>query len=219
MRNTNESAYHYIAETFAEETKTMRQARRKGEELYPGMQISPAEGKLLYCLARMVRANHMLEIGTFVGYSTLWLARAVSEGGQVITLESNAKHATLAREHFRLAGMEDHIHIHKGPALDTLEHMAAERKPMQPLDLVFIDATKAEYGAYLDLVESRVRPGGLIIGDNTLLFGALIGQPRMEVGENSLRAMREFNRRLSDPSRYDAILIPTEEGLTVAVKR
>ena len=214
MRTTqNDALSRYITGTFVQEDALLADIRAKGEELHPGMQISPAEGKLLYVLAHLAQARRILEIGTFVGYSTLWLARALPEDGRLITLEYDDTHATLAEGFFARSDAAEKIGVRRGPALETLSAMRDES-----FDLVFIDAMKREYPDYLERIESMLRPGGLVIGDNTLLFGALIGQPRMEVGSQSLEAMREFNRTLADPLRWRSILLPTEEGLTIAQK-
>jgi predicted O-methyltransferase YrrM len=207
-------ALRYIAETFVEEDDLLRRVRAEGEAHRPGMQVSPVEGRLLYVLARLIGARRILEIGTFVGYSTLWLARALPEGGELLTLEADATHADVAEGFFRQSGQAASITLRRGPALDTLAAM-----PAQSFDLVFIDAMKREYAEYLTAVEGWVRPGGLILGDNSLLFGAMYGEPRERISPAAEAAMREFNQRLADPNRYDAILLPTAEGLTIARKR
>ncbi len=204
----------YITSIFIEKDDVKSKAWEKGELLQPGMQIGPAEGKLLYVLAKLVHAKRILEIGTFVGYSTLWLAEALPEEGSLMTLESNDDHANLAELLFKQAGMDEKIEICRGPALETLRGMTEENI----FDLVFIDASKREYAQYLDKVEPMVRPGGLIIGDNSLLFGAMTGEPRQKVSWEAKEAMQAFNKRLADPKTYASILIPTEEGMTVAQK-
>lgn len=214
MRHASRSALaQYIHDTFVEEDALLAEMRAKGEALRPGMQVSPAEGTLLSLLAHLVAAQRILEIGTFVGYSTLWLARALPEGGRLITLEYDTQHAALAEAFFARSDVPERIGLRRGAALETLSAMRDET-----FDLVFIDAMKQEYAQYLDQVEPMVRPGGLIIGDNTLLFGAMLGQPQGNVSPAALAAMQEFNRRLADPSRYRGILLPTEEGLTIAQK-
>lgn len=214
MRTTqNDALNRYITGTFAPEDALLAEIRAKGEELHPGMQIGPAEGKLLYVLAHLIGAQRILEIGTFVGYSTLWLARALPADGRLITLEYDDTHAALAEGFFARSDAAEKIGLRRGPALETLSAMRDES-----FDLVFIDAMKREYPEYLECVEPMLRPGGLVVGDNTLLFGAMIGQPRTKVGPEAVEAMRDFNLRLADSSRWRSILLPTEEGLTIAQK-
>lgn len=215
MRNEQNGALmRYITETFVQEDALLTEMRAKGEELHPGMQISPAEGKLLHTLACIAGARRILEIGTFIGYSTLWLARALPEDGALVTLEADEAHADLAASFFARSEVASRIRLQRGAALGTLPALEGER-----FDLVFIDAAKREYPEYLDFAERMLLPGGLVIGDNTLLFGAMLGEPRMKVSLAAAEAMRTFNRRLADPAHYDGILLPTEEGLTVARKR
>jgi caffeoyl-CoA O-methyltransferase len=209
-----DAALRYIAETFVEEDALLRRIRAEGEARRPGMQVSSVEGKLLYVLAKMVGARHILEIGSFVGYSGLWLARALPEDGHLHTLESDPTHAAVARAFFDESECRARISLHQGKALELLPVLA-----LPPLDLVFIDAMKREYPAYLSEVEARVRPGGLIIGDNSFLFGAVYGEPQEKTSPAAVSAMKEFNLRLSSAVCYDAILLPTAEGLTIARKR
>ncbi len=216
MREEADSALqHYIQETFVQESVLLEEVRQVGEALVPGMQISPNEGKLLQVLTTMVQARHVLEIGTFVGYSTLWMASALPEDGTVTTLEGNPQNAALAKEHFSRSGIGKRVHVLEGKALASLASLQ-ERKEF--FDVVFIDAAKSEYAEYLQLTEPLLRPGGLMIGDNSLLFGHMIDAPKKEVNADAIAAMRQFNRHLGDEKRYQSILLPTEEGLTIAVK-
>ncbi len=213
MRTGKTSLQRYINDTFVEEDALLAEIRNKGEELRPGMQVSPAEGKLLHMLAHFVCAERILEIGTFVGYSTLWMARALPTDGRLVTLESDEKHAAIAQEFFLRSEAAEKIGIRRAPALATLSAMHDES-----FDLIFIDAMKKEYAQYLDHAEQLLRPGGLIVGDNTLLFGAILGESTQSASAEALRSMQEFNARLGDSSRWRSILLPTEEGMTIAQK-
>ncbi len=214
MRTTHtDPTLHYITQTFVEEDDLLRDVRAQGEALRAGMQISPLEGKLLYVLASLIQARRILEVGTFVGYSTLWLARALPTDGRLVTLEYDEKHANYAEAFFTRSAFAHTIGLRRGAALETLAAMRDET-----FDLVFIDAMKREYSDYLDCVEPMLRPGGLVVGDNTLLFGAMIGKPQQGVSADAIESIRRFNTRLADPTRYRSILLPTEEGLTVAQK-
>lgn len=207
----------YIRRTFVEEDALLQRMRGVGEELRAGMQVSPSEGKLLYCLAKIARAKRVLEIGTFIGYSTLWLARALPENGSLITLEYEPKHAKIAREHLKTSDVGHKVTVIEGKALESLDKILKE--PNISFDLVFIDAAKGEYADYLEKVKNFVPEGGLVIGDNSLLFGAMAGEKPDHVSESAVKSMRKFNEMLADSPEFEGILIPTEEGLTIGRKR
>src|SRR5215217_7400352 len=130
----------------------------------PAIAVAPNEGKLLHLLALMCGARTILEIGTLGGYSTIWLARALPPGGRLVTLESEPKHAEVARANVALAGLGDVVELRLGRALDTLPRLAAEATGA--FDLVFIDADKPNIPEYFDWSIRLARPGGLIIVDN-----------------------------------------------------
>ena len=135
----------------------------------PEIQVSPVGGKLLHLLARQLKARAILEVGTLGGYSTIWLARALSPGGRVVTLEYDPKHAEVARANFARAGLSDSIEVHVGRAIDILPKLAAESRG--PFDLVFIDADKASNPDYFAWALKLTRPGSLILIDNVVRDG------------------------------------------------
>lgn len=208
--------YGYIANIFCEEDALLKEIRAKGESLVPGMQVSPVEGKLLHTLAIMAKAKTILEIGTFVGYSTLWLAQALPADGRLITLEYNPENARIARGFFDRAPQAGQIDVAVGKALDILKKMKDE--PLS-IDLVFIDAAKAEYPQYLECLLPKLHPGSLVVGDNTLLFGNLTGNPWQSSSPESIAGMRRFNEMLADERHFTGILLPTVEGMTIGVKK
>lgn len=203
----------YIRRLFATETPQMQAARMAATaEAQDNISLHPEEGKVLQMLAQMTGAGKIVEIGTFYGYSALWLAGALGDGGHLWTLEKDAARATRAREF--IGGRPD-ITLVEGDALQSL----ADLSPQGPFDMVFIDADKISYAAYLDWAEAHVRTGGLIVGDNTFLFDAVWKDGPVErVRETARQSMRDFNRRLADPARYRSIMLPTVEGLTIAQK-
>ncbi len=201
----------YIDATFAPEDALLQAVRARGEALRPGMQISAGEGKLLYLLAKMIGARRILEIGTFVGYSALWLARALPPEGQLITLEADSRHAEIASDFFRQSRLP--VTLVSGDAKASIDALHG------PFDLVFIDADKSSYLYYLEQCLPLLRSGGLMIGDNTLLFGAMTGSPRQKVSQTAETAMRAFNVQMADSEALEGVLIPTDEGLSIARKR
>lgn len=138
----------------------------------PAIDVSPNQGKLLHLLARIQGAKRILEIGTLGGYSTIWLARALPTEGQLITLELEQKHATVARSNLERAGVSSLVDIRVGPALDSLAALYAEQPA--PFDLIFLDADKPNNPHYLDWAVKLSRPGTLLIGDNVIRDGAII---------------------------------------------
>lgn len=179
------------------------------------MSISAAEGRILQFLVRGFGIRKIVEIGTLFGYSALCMAKVLPEDGRVYALEKNPENVAIARELLSQSEAGRKIRLVEGDARQSLSAIETEG----PFDLVFIDADKAAYPDYLDWAELNVRRGGLIIGDNTFLFGALWGESRdSENSERRIQAMREFNRRLADPAKFNSTLIPTFEGMTVAQK-
>lgn len=199
----------YIRQLFAPETDALRRARESGG---PNEKISlnPEEGRLLQVLMRLAGVKTVVEIGTLGGYSALWMAGALADGGHIHTIEKDAGRAATARSN--IAG-HPAITLHEGDARQVLKTLSG------PFDMVFIDADKLHYADYLDWAEQNVRKGGLIAGDNTLLFDAAWNDAEIErVRPAAREAMRAFNKRLADPAKYTSILLPTEEGMTIAIK-
>lgn len=208
-----DSREKYMRDLFAAEDEALlriRQALREdGKE---GINVGANEGRILQVLLKMTGARRVIEIGTLYGYSTLWMARALPEGGKITTLEAMPDHASRARELLEQTECADRIEIIEGDARASLKNIRG------PFDVAFIDADKANYLHYLDWAEENVRPGGLIIGDNTYLFGKVFDANLADDSEPSVTAMRTFNRRLADKSKYASVLVPTSEGMTVAFK-
>lgn len=202
----------YITRTFVREPDAITAARARGEQLRPGMQVSAYEGYLLQWIVRISGAKTILEIGTFMATSTLWLAEGVGENGHITALEFSAEYAEAARAHVAASPHKNRIDIHHTDAHAWL----AASPPTPTYDLVFIDAEKPGYANYLDAVLPRMNPRGFIIGDNTLLFGALTGEQPDAASAAAIASMTRFNETLADASRFESILLPTPEGLTVA---
>lgn len=202
---------HYIDQTFAPEDALLSRIRAKGEELRAGMQISASEGQLLHVLARMIGAKRILEVGCFMGYSAINLARALPEDGELITLEYSAQYAAIAKEHFEASGLP--ITLLQGAGMDLIPTLEGT------FDLIFIDADKANYENYLYATLPLLRSGGLMVGDNSLLFGHMVGDPHINMPDATIEVMRRFNATLADRRLFDGVMIPTAEGLTIGIKK
>ncbi len=154
----------------------------------PPINVSPNQGKLLMILAQLHGAKNILEIGTLGGYSTIWLARGMSQGGHLITLEADAKHADLARANIARAGLANVVDLILGKALDTLPQLTGRG----PFDLIFIDADKASLPDYFTWSLKLSRPGSLIIIDNVIRDGAVIDAASPDPAVQGVRRMNEM---------------------------
>ncbi|HEX2601984.1 MAG TPA: O-methyltransferase [Gemmatimonadaceae bacterium] len=169
----------------------------------PAISVSAGEGKLLYLLARIRRANRILEIGTLAAYSTIWMARALPRGGKLVTLESDPTHAAVARANLARAELGDVVDLRLGMAADTLPVLAAEG---QKFDLIFIDADKQTIPHYFDWAMRLSNPGALIIVDNVIRDGKVIDETSEDA---SVRGVRRFNEMVSAEKRVSATTIQT----------
>jgi caffeoyl-CoA O-methyltransferase len=176
-----------------------------------GMQIGQDQGALMTMLTRMAGAASAVEVGTFTGYSAICIARGLAVGGKLICCDVSEDWTALARQYWELAGVADRIELRLGPALDTLRALP----PGEDLDLAFIDADKTGYAGYWEEIVPRIRPGGLILADNTLQ-GGQITDP--DAGR-SVAAVRAFNDRVAADRRVDVVLLPVGDGLTLARRR
>lgn len=158
---------NYIADLFVPPDAALEAALKQAQQAeLPEIQVSGVQGKFLYLLAKLVGARRILEIGTLGGFSTIWLARALPEGGRIITLELDPRHAEVARVNIERAGLLSKVEIVLGAAQETLAKVCAEAR--EPFDVVFLDADKPGYAAYFSQVMKVVRSGSLILADNVI---------------------------------------------------
>lgn len=163
---------HYFGQLFTSPDPSLDTTLQSTVEAgIPAINVAPNQGKLLHLLARLNKAQTILEIGTLAGYSTIWLARALPTEGRLITLELNPQHAAVARRNLDQAGVGPQVEIMLGPALDSLAQLAERGLPA--FDLVFIDADKATTPQYLEWALRLTKPGSLIIIDNVVRGGAV----------------------------------------------
>jgi caffeoyl-CoA O-methyltransferase len=199
-----------ITEIFASEDEGLRNALATAKAAgLPAIQISPIQGKLLQLLARAANAKKILEIGSLAGYSGIWLARALPEGGRLISLEIDPKHAMIIRNSFANAGVGNRTEVRVGKALDLLPNLTSEA----PFDLVFIDADKSPYPQYLDWAIRLSRPGSIIVADNCIRDGkALRGSDNEQ--DESTAGLLEYNRRASSDPRLTSLALAVDSGHT-----
>ena len=156
----------------------------------PAIQVSSVQGKLLHLLARILGARNILEIGTLGGYSTIWMARALPEGGRIVTLEADPKHADVARRNFARAGVEGKVELRLGKALDTLPQVAADGRG--PFDMLFIDANKSNMPEYFEWSLKLARKGSVIIADNVVREGAVLDAKSQDADIQGIRRFLEM---------------------------
>lgn len=206
----------YITDQIVHEDAALRAATRATVDAgLPQIAVAPNQGKLLSLLARLLGAKRILEIGTLAGYSTIWLARGLSRGGRLITLEADEQHAAVARDNFRRAKLARMIELRVGKALDTLPEV-----PRTPrFDLVFIDADKANIPDYFAWGLKLTRKGGVIVVDNVVREGAILDGTSPDV---SVQGVRRLHEMIAREKRVSATTIQTvgskgHDGFTIAL--
>lgn len=170
----------------------------------PAHDVSASQGKMLALFIAMTGASRVLEIGTLGGYSTIWMARALPDGGKITTIEANEHHAAVATSNIERAGFAGQVDLLIGAALDVLPHIA--EKLDRPFDLIFIDADKPNNPNYLEWSLRLSRPGTVIIADNVVRGGA-VSDPDSE--DANVRGVRQFLAMVADNPRLDATAIQT----------
>lgn len=177
----------------------------------PDIHISPGQGKFLYLLVRMIGARRILELGTLAGYSTIWLGRAMAPGGRLTTIEIDPVHADVARTSLDEAGLSGSCEVITASAMEALPKLEG------PFDLIFIDANKESYPAYLSHAVRLTRPGGLILADNVVRRGAVLGNSM----DPAVIGAKAFNQALASHPRLEAIVLQQvgrkgHDGLAIA---
>ena len=214
--NLDEPLYQYLLDVSLRESALLRQLREETAQLpVARWQIAPEQGQFMALLVKLVGAKRMLEIGTFTGYSSLCLAGAMAEDGVLICCDTSAEYTSIARRYWRQAGVEQRIELRLGPALETMATLERSGQG-ESFDLIFIDADKANYPAYLEHALVLLRTGGLLLFDNTLWSGRVL-EAMTESADT--RAIQALNRCLKDDPRLDLSLLPLGDGLTLCRKR
>jgi predicted O-methyltransferase YrrM len=170
----------------------------------PAIQVSPLQGRMLMLLVQAIGARRVLEIGTLGGYSTIWLARGLPRDGSLVSLEAEPRHAEVAKSNIAQAGFGEMVEVKLAPAADSLAAMAQEG--VRPFDLVFIDADKASYPAYLEWTLKLTWAGSLIIADNMVRGGKVV---EADSEDEAVKGVRQFNQLLAKNNRLSATAIQT----------
>jgi caffeoyl-CoA O-methyltransferase len=177
-----------------------------------GMQISPEQGTLMGILARAIGVKSAVEVGTFTGYSSLCVARALPADGRLLCCDVNKEWTAIARRYWERAGVAGKITLKLGPAAETLRALPASHG----FDFAFIDADKSNYRTYYEEILARLRRGGLILIDNVLWSGAVLDESNQSA---DTKAIRELNDFVAHDQRVEAVMLPVSDGLTIAQKK
>lgn len=210
----------YIKERVGNEDEILREVKEScRRSSMPHAEVSSNQGKFLQILARSCGARRILELGTLVGFSTIWLARALDADGQLITVEFDAGNHALALENLRKAGLAHIVEARHGKALEVLHDLIASNCP--PFDFIFIDADKPPYLDYLRLVLRLSRPGTLIVLDNVIRNGAVLDP---DSRDERVLGVQRLNDALKDLPEADFTILPTVgdkefDGMAIGIVR
>lgn len=200
----------YVAEHSEQEPELLQELAREThlKILQPRMLSGAYQGRLLALLSKLIAPKHILEIGTYTGYSALCLAEGLQADGQIDTIDLNEELTDMQRKYFDVSGYGKHIVQHLGNAAEIIPAIEGT------FDFVFIDADKEQYPLYFDLIVDRVRSGGLIIADNVLWSGKVL-EPATDEATESLQS---FNKKVAKDSRVETVILAVRDGLTLLRK-
>ncbi len=208
-----DALHAYLVGVSVQETEAMVQLREETSQMeWARMQIGPEQGAFMGWTVALMGAERCIEVGTFTGYSALWIAGAMPDAGRLVCCDISEESTAIARRYWAQGGLDGKIDLHLGPAADTLASLDAEGT----WDFAFIDADKRNYDVYYEHCLRLLRPGGVLALDNVLWGGAVADE---EDQRASTRALRAINEKVGADPRVDACMIPIGDGLTLARKR
>lgn len=208
--------YEYLLSVSLREPKVLEELRAETAKLEMRiMQISPEQGQFMRFLAKLIGAKRCLEVGVFTGYSALSVALALPENGQIIACDISEEWTSIARRYWEKAGVDSKIDLRFAPATTTLQKLLNQGQANQ-FDFAFIDANKTDYDTYYEQCLELLRPGGLLLLDNTLWDGKVMDSA---IQDEDTLAIRALNKKLLSDERIDLCLLPLSDGVTLARKR
>jgi caffeoyl-CoA O-methyltransferase len=211
-----EPLHAYLLETSLREPEALAGLRAEtGRMANPDLQVAPEQGQFLYLLAELVGARGIVEVGTFTGYSSAWMAMALPEGGRLVACDLSEDYTRTARRYWEELGLSARIELRLQPALKSLDELLAE-DGRDAYDMAFIDADKENYDGYYERCLELVRPGGLICVDNTLWHGQVVDE---SARDKDTQAIRALNAKLRADDRISLSMVPIGDGLTLCRKR
>ena len=212
----DEAVHDYLLSTTIRDLEILHRLRKETAQMPSGgMQISPEQGQFMQFLIKALNAKRALEIGTFTGYSSLTVALALPEDGQLVACDVSEEYTSVARRYWEEAGVAGKIDLRLGPGMESLQTMV-DNGERESFDFAFIDADKQNYPHYYELCLQLVRPGGVIAIDNTLWGGRVADESHQD---ESVRMIRLLNERIRNDTRVDMSLVPIGDGVMLACKR
>ena len=213
--NLDDKLYFYYQQHAFRDDEILAELRRVTAEMPESrMQISPEQGAFMTMLVSLLGAKRIVEVGTFTGYSSLCMARALPLNGLLTTMDCSAEWTSIARRFWRKAGVENKVELKLGAAVDSLKQMLDAGHQVS-IDLIFIDADKESYMSYLDLGLKLLRPNGVMLFDNVLWAGAVADGNNQQASTVAIRAL---NDQLLTDSRVEMVMLPLSDGLTIVRK-
>ncbi|NDV95703.1 O-methyltransferase [Dysgonomonas sp. 521] len=209
----DEAIENYILSHIDQEGELLKQLNRDAHVnlLKPRMLSGHLQGRMLKMFCRMMQPRYILEIGTYTAYATLCLAEGAADDAEIHTLEVNDELEDFIMKYLHQTKLKDKIHLHIGDAMDIIPNID------RIFDLVFIDANKRHYIEYYNLIFDKVRPGGLIIADNTLWDGHVLETPKPS--DKQTIGIQQFNDMLAKDGRVEKVILPVRDGLTLIWKK
>ena len=206
-------AANKYATSFSEPTDSLLQEIEHftlNNHAHPKMLSGPLQGKVLEMLSKLIKPKHILEIGTFTGYSALCLAKGLQEGGTLHTIELREEDAAIAENYFAKSSHADHIILHRGKALEVIPTLDFT------WDLIFIDADKTNYINYYDLTLPVLKKGGVILADNVLYHGDVLAE---NITGKNAKAINAFNEHVAKDERVQQVILTVRDGLMMIIKK
>lgn len=212
MEFISEAISHYSEQHSEKESALLNELNREThlKAMSPRMLSGHLQGRLLSFISRVTSPKHILEIGTYTGYSALCLAEGLQADGKLITIDPNEETNVMASKYFQRSVYAKQIELKAGDATKLIPTLT------QTFDIVFIDADKRNYALYFDLIIDKVKKGGLIIADNVLWSGK-ITMPENEMDVDT-KAIHDFNKKINEDKRVTNLLLPVRDGLMLMLK-
>ncbi len=214
MHFLSEDLDDYIVRHSEDEPELLQELNRETYQkiLQPRMLSGPYQGRVLSLISKLINPKHILEIGTYTGYSALCLAEGLQQGGSIDTIDINEELLDFQRKYFDKSGFGEQIQQHLGNALDIIPKLD------KTFDLVFIDADKDNYLNYFNVIIDKLKPGGIILSDNVLWSGKVL-DTEFKKEDISTPSLIEYNKVLKEDPRIETVIFPIRDGLTISRKR
>lgn len=221
------AAIQYVLDKSLRETNVQRELREATFSKFPGqsgMMGAPEEAQFLSMIIKMMGARRMIEVGVFTGYTTLSFALAATDnatrkdGVKIVALDVSEEYTALGKEHWKRGHVDDVIDLRLAPGMDSLGAMLDESSELNSYDLAFIDGDKENYINYYEALLKLIRPGGLIVIDNTLWGGKVFDATIKDEGDKSTEAIRALNNLIKDDKRVDLAMLTIADGVTICRK-